>query len=298
MKLGLVLGGGGGKGAYELGVYKALKDIGVFKHVSAISGTSAGAINAMLFCQDDIKKANDIWNEVTIDMLIPLKKSVLLRKGVGLVIGKRDVNLAKKVILKHHMCGGAPKNNAAKVIDKYVDFEKIRKSKISCYVAAAKLPTFEAEYFKINDYKNEIARDMVLASASLPLVFDSTKVLGEYYIDGGIVDNVPIKPVYDEGCNVILTVSLNDDDSVIDKKLYPNAIILELFPRNLHENVFTGILNLDGECKKRRIDEGYNDTIAAFKPLIELIEGIHKRKNRREFIRGIIKKVERKRIKI
>lgn len=290
MKLGLVLGGGGGKGAYELGVYKALKDMGIFKYVSAISGTSAGAINAMLFCQDDIKKADDIWNEVTIENLIPLKKSVLLRRGLGIVIGKRDIRLAKKIILKYHKKGGAPKDNAAKVIDKYVDFEKIRRSKIACYVAAAKLPSFEAKYFKINNFPNEIARDMVLASASLPLVFDSTKVLGECYIDGGIADNVPIKPVYEEGCNVILAVSLNDDDAIINKKLYPNAIILEVFPKRLHENVFTGILNLDCDAKKRRIKEGYYDTISVFKPLIELIDGIHKRKNRRQYVRGIIRK--------
>lgn len=294
MKLGLVLGGGGGKGAYELGVYKALKDMGVFKHVSAISGTSAGAINAMLFCQDDIKKADEIWNEVTIDMLVPLKKSVLFSRGLGIVIGKKDINLAKKIILKHHQKGGAPKDNAAKVIDKYVDFEKIRRSKIACYVTAAKLPTFEAKYFKINNFPNEIARDMVLASASLPLVFDSTKVLGECYIDGGIVDNVPIKPVYEEGCNVILAVSLNEDDSVIDKRLYPNSIILEIFPKKLHENVFSGILNLDCDSKRRRIKEGYYDTICAFKPLVELIDGIHKRKSRRQYIRGIIRKGEGK----
>ena len=49
MKIGLVLSGGGGKGAYELGVWKALKELNLNKYISVFSGTSIGAFNAALF---------------------------------------------------------------------------------------------------------------------------------------------------------------------------------------------------------------------------------------------------------
>lgn len=47
-KLGLVLSGGGGKGSYEIGVWRYLKEIGLDKKISVISGTSVGGLNAAL----------------------------------------------------------------------------------------------------------------------------------------------------------------------------------------------------------------------------------------------------------
>ena len=54
MKIGLVLSGGGGKGAYELGVWKALVDLGVSEYISVFSGASIGAFNSILFAMNDI----------------------------------------------------------------------------------------------------------------------------------------------------------------------------------------------------------------------------------------------------
>ena len=56
MKIGLVLSGGGGKGAYELGVWRALKELGISKYISVFSGTSIGAFNSILFAMDDIDR--------------------------------------------------------------------------------------------------------------------------------------------------------------------------------------------------------------------------------------------------
>ena len=60
MKIGLVLSGGGGKGAYELGVWKALKELNLNKYISVFSGTSIGAFNAALFAMDDLEKAEKL----------------------------------------------------------------------------------------------------------------------------------------------------------------------------------------------------------------------------------------------
>ncbi len=62
MKLGLVLGGGGGRGAYQIGVWQALEELGIAKHIKVISGTSIGALNAMLFMQGDLEEAKKAWN--------------------------------------------------------------------------------------------------------------------------------------------------------------------------------------------------------------------------------------------
>ena len=93
---------------------------------------------------------------------------------------------------------------------------KINENKKICYAACTKLPNLNAKYFKINDYDDETAKKIVLASASLPLIYDSTEVLGEKYIDGGIADNVPIQPVYGEKCDIIIVVHYLKMHKLID----------------------------------------------------------------------------------
>jgi predicted acylesterase/phospholipase RssA len=63
-KLGLVFAGGGGKGAYEVGVWKAFKEYGIDKNISAISGTSVGGLNGALFTKGDFEQALKVWEEM------------------------------------------------------------------------------------------------------------------------------------------------------------------------------------------------------------------------------------------
>lgn len=162
------------------------------------------------------------------------------------------------------------------MVEKYLDFNKIREKNKICYAACTKLPNFNAKYFKINDYDNETAKKIVLASASLPLIYDSTEVLGEKYIDGGISDNVPIQAVYGEKCDIIIVVLLSKD-AQIDRSLYPNSRLIIIAPENLAENAITGTLNLDATAKRVRIIEGYNDTLNKMEPIMELMKFVHKK---------------------
>ena len=64
-KLGLVLAGGGGKGAYEVGVWQALRELGLETSVAAVSGTSVGALNAALFAAGDLERARSVWRALS-----------------------------------------------------------------------------------------------------------------------------------------------------------------------------------------------------------------------------------------
>ena len=267
MKIGLVLSGGGGKGAYELGVWKALKELELDKYIDVFSGTSIGAFNAVLFAQDDMKAAEKLWDEVTMDKLVPISKFELIKRGLEIVIGGRHINLAKKYMIQRLEEGGVPKDGAKEIIDTYLDVGKVKRRKKICYAACTELPSFTPKYFKINDYDDETAKDMVIASASLPMIYDCTEVLGVKYVDGGVTDNTPIQPVYGENCDIIIVVLLSKDIS-IDKSLYPGTRILELAPKNLNENTFKGTLNLDTESKRTRIKEGYEDTMGLLEPIM------------------------------
>ncbi|MGL4848838.1 MAG: patatin-like phospholipase family protein [Clostridium sp.] len=271
MKIGLVLSGGGGKGAYELGVWKALIELDLEKYIKVFSGTSIGAFNAVLFAQNDLEEAEALWDEVTMEKLAPISKAQLLKKGFELVLGGRHIELIKKRMAKMMEVGIAPKDGAKEIIDKYLHIDKVRKNDRICYAACTQLPDFTPKYFRLNDYDDETAKEIVVASATLPRIYDCTEVLGNKYIDGGVADNTPIQPVYGEGCDIIIVVMLSKD-SFVDRELYPNTNIIELAPRKLNESTIKGTLNLDMESKKIRIDEGYKDTMELLKPIMLLEE--------------------------
>lgn len=276
MKIGLVLAGGGGKGAYELGVWKALKELNLTQYISVFSGTSIGAFNSILFAMDDMEKADKLWEEVTMDKLVPISKGELIKRGIGLYLGGKNLQLAKKFLTDKLEHGAISNDGAVEVVEKYLDFSKVKERNKTCYAACTKLPNFNAKYFKINDFDDEMAKKIVLASASLPLIYESTEVLGEKYIDGGISDNIPIQPVYGENCDIIIIVSLSKEVQ-IDRSLYPNSKLIIIAPENLVENTITGTLNLDADAKRVRIIEGYNDTINKLEPVMELITYVNKK---------------------
>ncbi|MCM1381075.1 MAG: patatin-like phospholipase family protein [Muribaculaceae bacterium] len=60
-KIGLVFGGGGSRGAYQIGMWKAMKDLGIDEDINMVSGTSVGALNAVLFALGDYQSAFNIW---------------------------------------------------------------------------------------------------------------------------------------------------------------------------------------------------------------------------------------------
>ena len=280
MKIGLVLAGGGGKGAYELGVWKALDELKLTKYITVFSGTSIGAFNSVLFAMNDMKKADELWEEVTMDKLVPISKSELIKRGIGLYIGGKNLQLAKKFLNYKLEHGAIANDGAIEVVEKYLDFNKIKENNKICYAACTKLSDFSAKYFKINDFDEETGKKIVLASASLPLIYDCTEVLGEKYIDGGIADNIPIQPVYGENCNIIIVVLLSKEAQV-DRTLYPNSKLI-VSPENLDENTITGTLNLNTDAKRIRIIEGYNDTINKLEPIKELFEYISKEEEERK----------------
>ena len=65
---GLVLDGGGARGAYQIGAWKALKEAGV--RINAVAGTSVGALNGALICMDDPEKAEQIWKNISFSQVI------------------------------------------------------------------------------------------------------------------------------------------------------------------------------------------------------------------------------------
>ena len=97
---GLVLEGGGAKGAYQIGAFKALREAGI--KIKGISGTSVGALNGALICMGDLEKAEKIWENITYSTIMDVDDN-LMRQFFQL---KLKVKEFLELGLKHILDGG------------------------------------------------------------------------------------------------------------------------------------------------------------------------------------------------
>ena len=136
------------------------------------------------------------------------------------------------------------------------------------YTACVELPSFEKRYFRLNDLPLEHIKTLLLATSAIPVVFPPESLNRKLYIDGGILDNSPVQPLYEEGCDIIIVVALNRYD-IIQKEQFANAKIIEIIPQESQGNLFNGTLQFTAKSAKRRIQHGFEDAMRILTPYIQ-----------------------------
>ncbi|MGL5765384.1 MAG: patatin-like phospholipase family protein [Sarcina sp.] len=269
MKIGLVLPGGGGKGAYQIGVIKALEELGIKKHIKYISGTSIGALNSLLFILNNQKLSEEIWNGICEEQILPTDNLELIKKGFMLTIGAKNLNFIKRYIPNKLQQGNLSRDSFLALAEKYIDIEAIRKSGIKAYAACTEVENLNIRYFRYDEYDFEKVKKVFLATSAIPSVYEPEEIEGKCYIDGGVVDNIPIQPLYGEGCDIIIVAHLSREIT-INREDFPNTKIIEIVPSFMEEGMIKGTLNFSRESCKSRIIRGYDDTKRILDPIIEL----------------------------
>jgi NTE family protein len=287
-KMGLVFAGGGGKGAYQIGVWKALKAFDIDKNISAISGTSIGALNAMLFLQGKYNEAEDIWINISQEKMLPIDEKLILRNIFYITKSKSNLKNLLDMEEKLKEYGTVSRDGLNELIDKNLDYENISLIDKECYICCAEVPDIRAEYFNIKKFDSGSLKTLLYATSAIPLVFDRECIDGRYYMDGGLIDNVPVKPLYDAGCDIIIVIYFNKRKR-IDKSLYPNSKIIEMLPSRDLGGWLRGTLNFSKHDSIDRILEGYKDGITIFS---EVFMNYNKFQDMGEFIRENYDKIQ------
>ena len=196
----LVLQGGGTKGAYQVGIWKALNDLGI--KINAITGASIGAINGALFLQDDIDMIMNVYKNIEVSDIVEIDQKIDPNKDLFDIANIR--NLFKELIDKKRL-----ENTPIKrTIEKYIDIDKIYKSPIDFGIISFDLATKKSvELFK-EDIKKEEMVDYILASSCFP-IFKSQKIGDKKLLDGGIYDNTPINMLIDKGYKNIIVANID-----------------------------------------------------------------------------------------
>ena len=201
---GVVLEGGGAKGAYQIGVWKALLEYGVT--IKAISGVSVGALNGALICMGDYEKAASIWENISYSQVMNVDD----HKMDKLIKGKlRDFSLKElsKDAIKIFQDKGFDIQPLKAMIHDYVDEDVIRLSPIQLIISTISVSSRKEIALDVKDIEQGRIEDILLGSAYLP-VFKTEKLHGEKYIDGGVVNNVPIDHLINRGYKNIIVIRI------------------------------------------------------------------------------------------
>lgn len=237
---GLVLSGGGARGFAHLGVIQALNEAGIFPDV--ISGTSAGALIGVLYA--DGYTPNEILNLLNGGSRLDFMRPAMPREGL------LQINAVLK-ILKSSL--------RAKVF---------KELKIPLFVAATDLNNGKAVYFSEGDLFCP-----VIASASIPVLFQPVKIDDISYVDGGVLDNLPVRPIENK-CRTLIGSFVNPVGYMekisglinIAERTFMLSMSKEIFEKSKKFNLFIAppeLRNfkiLDPEKSGELFEIGYRET--------------------------------------
>ncbi len=256
---GLVFDGGGARGAYQIGAWKALREAGV--KINAVAGTSVGALNGALVCMGDVDLAEDIWRKMTFSTVMDVDDDWMERLFHGEIGMKEFLEEGRKKLRD----GGIDITPLRKLIHETIDEEKIR-----CCGMLFALLTFSVSDFKeldlsIEDIPEGLLEDFLLASAYL-IGFKNERIHGKKYIDGGVVNNVPLKSLVKRGYENIIEVRIYGPGREPRVKMPEGSVKYEVAPR-----VKLGsIIEFSGKRSRQNLNIGYYDA----KRVIYGLEGL------------------------
>jgi len=248
----IALEGGGAKGAYQIGAWKAMSEAGI--KFNAVSGTSVGALNAALMCMGDIDRAIALWSDIRLSDIINMderEEQLFKRLMNGEAENLQELLREVRDIVKNRGLDVAPLRSWVRDL---VDAETIRNSGVELFVTTMSLTEHKGMEIRLNELSGDEMCDMLLASSYHPS-FRLEKLGGKLYADGCFVDSLPDHVLVKNGYRDIIAVRLPGFG--LDK---PFKKPKDVNITTIHTNSDLGfVLNFDAEISRRNIEIGYYD---------------------------------------
>ena len=248
-KLALVLSGGGSKGAYQIGAYRALRKLG--KNPEIVTGTSVGAINGLLIAQGDLYKAFKLWKNISFS-------TIYEESNFEECSNEKIIDIYKEYAKTFISEGGMDISKLISVFDEFYEPKKFFSSPIDYGLVTYNYTKNEPVMMTKQSLKEDNVKDYVIASASCYPAFKPYKIKDELYIDGGYYDNLPINLAIDLGADEVIAVDLGSIG--VNKEPKIDIPITKIVPRNK----IVSFLVFDKAKSREALHFGYNDTMKTF----------------------------------
>ena len=237
---GLVLEGGGAKGSFQIGAWRALRAAGI--KIKGVSGVSVGALNGALICMDDPEKAEDIWHNINYSAVMDFNMNT------GSILETAEE--IKKLIKDR----GVDITPLKKLLHETVDEEKIRNSHCELFATTFSVSDMKLLNIDVKSASEGKMEEILLASAFFP-VFKTEKLSGKLYTDGGGFNNVPLDVLVDRGYQDVIVVRIYGPGYDREKKVkIPEGTnIYHIAPRE----ELGGVLEFDKKRSRKNMALGY-----------------------------------------
>ncbi|BCL40241.1 patatin-like phospholipase family protein [Nostoc sp. MS1] len=304
-QLGLVLTGGGAKGAYQAGALQYIAELGIEPQI--IAGTSIGALNGAVLSayrpfSYAAQRLNQLWDSLgQVEILRPNNGAVLRTLSYA---AQKFTPTLREWLLDFLVTEGLMQNSNAifdpapieHLLREAVKPDELRHG-IELWVTvfpSLKIPGLgydwlvdfirastgiDAHWLCVQDFTDdETVYNLLLASAAIPLAFPSRQVNGKHYVDGGLADNVPLRALVKRGCKNIIVIHLNNG-AVWNRHDFPEQTVIEIRPEeriNKSNTPLIGKIDSYLDFSFERITElkksGYEDAKRCLVPIINTFE--------------------------
>ena len=248
----VALEGGGARGAWQVGAWRALEEAGV--RYNAVSGTSVGAINGALMAMRDLKQAEQIWKDIRFSQIINVDDADMGRIFSGGFENLEQVKSAFKTIKTIISDRGLDVEPLRNMLAERVDEEKIRNSGVEFFMTTVSVTDKKELEIDIKDLAEGEIKDMIMASAYHP-AFKQAPIGGKTYADGGFYDSVPISALISRGYKDLLVLRLNSIGIERKVKIPEDVTVTTIAPRA----DLGSMLNFSSEQSAVNMALGYYD---------------------------------------
>lgn len=317
-RFGLVLAGGGAKGAYQAGVLQYLCEIGFEPHI--IAGTSIGALNGAVLSASHsfshgVSRVNNLWNKLgQSNILLPnaglaAKVTSYIAKSTVPTFSEWTIEFLEKAgIIEDSNCLFDPKP-IENFLREAVNPKQLRTG-TELWVAAfpaldipgidydllmAAIDVFrsrmgtKAHWLRVQDCSDdETLYSLLLASAAIPLAFPTRTVNSQRYVDGGLADNVPLGALAARGVTHAIVIHLGNG-SIWNRNNFPEQTIIEIRPVDIIDELSTPVVGgiaalLDFSLERITLlkQRGYQDAKYHLEPILEGLLAIRSQKYSQE----------------
>ncbi len=269
---GLILPGGGARGAYQVGVLKAIRDVAGDggNPCPVICGTSAGAINAAVLASHahefslGVDRLEHFWDTMVCSRIYRTDAWAVLKSGIqwalSLSLGGRLVSHPRSLLDNQPLRDFLGRTLQLDGIERAIEQEALRGLAITAsgYTCAAAISFFQAapdvepwDRSRRHGRRIRIGLEQLLASAALPLLFPAERIGNEYFGDGGMRMLAPLSPAIHLGADRLLVITTRDenpDPPPLEPVPYPS---LGEIGGYLLDTIFMDTLNADLNRLKR-----------------------------------------------
>ena len=240
----LVLAGGGARGSYQVGVWRALTELGWNPQI--ITGTSVGSLNGAMFALDLYETARDMWTSIRGQDVMELPEET--RNLTELHQFLRDVVRA----------GGMDVTPLEEIVERVLDEDALRASPIRFGLVTVEKRGLKPRELPLEEIPKGKVKDYLLASAACFPALRAKQIDGVQFLDGGYRDNMPTGLAQKMGAEELVCVDLEGVGITLPNRTgLPTTMVRSYWELG-------DILHFDPDTARRNIELGYYDTLRAF----------------------------------